>query len=148
MPTIVSASVDLNSEGLGRQTSLARSNRLTVGKNVKKSPSRLQRISKQLKLSGKFIWKNSIMFLKKKSFRYAYSGQLWEIKLNYLNSRWIWSNWILLWYRPPSSHTIQDAFKNDERTRWSREYRMYVNYWFSIAILCFYARYLTFSHNL
>lgn len=55
MPTIVSASVDLNSEGLGRQTSLARSNRLTVGKNVKKSPSRLQRISKQLKLSDRLV---------------------------------------------------------------------------------------------
>ena len=37
----------------GRQTSLVRSNRLSVGVSKRKSPSRLQRISKQLKLSGK-----------------------------------------------------------------------------------------------
>ena len=43
---------------LNRLPSLVRSDRLSVAVNKKKSPSRLQRISKQLKLSGKFLYQN------------------------------------------------------------------------------------------
>lgn len=54
VPNVLPTTVDEEVEGIVRQNSFARTTRLTVGVSMKKSPSRLQRISKQLKLSGKY----------------------------------------------------------------------------------------------